>query len=329
MKGIFASLVVVLVMISAMLYGLYDTGRSRADGQEPAGKPAYHVQLVTQSTNEHFWTTFKKGASDAGKKLNVYVEFVDVAQNNEDTSVKTLEKALLSNVDGIALQAEDIEKTSALASEARQKKIAMLTFENDHFFIPEVPTVGSSSYDIGFREGEMGVKACGGKGNAAIIVNGSGSKESSQYKNLKLQGMMDVFSKNKGIQVQKIYALDSGMFETEKLMSTILTQDPKINLILCTDERSTPGIAQVLVDENRVGDVSVVGYGAMPQTLNYIGRGVIYGSVCPDAYHIGYDCVQQLNSILKGNHVSDSLNTDLFSIDASNVGRYQVTDDEN
>ena len=327
MKGIYISLTAVLAAILVMMYGLYGAARNENGGEQAAEVPRYHVQIVTKNADEHFWTTFKTGATDAGRELNVYVEFVNVAQNSLDTSIRTLEKAIYSKVDGIALQAQDVDKTSRLVKEAQEQHMAVLTFENDRFFLPDVPTVGSNSYDIGFQEGERGGRACGGAGRAAIIVNGSGS-ESTQYKNLKLQGMLDAFSKHGGIQVQETYALDSGMFETEKLMSTILTQSPKVNLILCTDERSTPGIAQVLVDQNSVGDVAVVGYGAMPQTLSYIERGVIYGSVCPDAYHIGYDCVQQLAAMLDGAQVSDSLNTDLFSIDSSNVGRYRVSSNE-
>lgn len=328
MKGIFASLLAALVVIGVMLCSLYFTGNV-PDTKDTSRTPRYHVQIITQNTNAHFWTTFKKGASEAGKKLNVYVEFVDVSQNNIDTSAKTLEKAIFSKVNGIAFQAEDVEKTSSLIQLAQQNKMAVLTFENDHYLIPNIPTVGSNSYQIGYQEGQMGIQACGGKGCVAIIVNGAGSQESSQYKNLKLQGIMDALSKSKGIQIQEVYTLNSGMFETEKLMGTILSKEPKVNLILCTDERSTPGIAQVLVDSNRVGDVSVVGYGAMSQTLNYIKRGVIYGSISPDAYTIGYDCVQQLTNVLDGSNVSNSLNTDLFSINEQNVDRYQVTENEN
>lgn len=328
MKGIYISLTAVLAAILVMMVSLYGAGQTGAEGGRPEQVPRYHVQIVTKNADEHFWTTFKTGAVDAGKAMNVYVEFVDVAQDSLDSSLRALEKAIYSGVDGVAFQAQDVEKTGALVKKARDREMAVLTFENDRNYLTDIPTVGSSSYDIGFQEGEMGVRACGGQGRAAIILNGNGGGESGQNKNLKLQGMMDAFSKNSGIQVQEIYSLDSGMFETEKLMSTILTKKPKIDLILCTDERSTPGIAQVLVDENSVGEVAVVGYGAMPQTLSYIDRGVIYGSICPDAYHIGYDCVQQLAALLDGNRISDSVNTDLFSIDSSNVGRYRVSGDE-
>jgi ribose transport system substrate-binding protein len=324
MKGIFASLAVALVITVALFYNLYGTVNHAATENQTAKQPKYHIQVITQNTDEHFWTMFKKGAAAAGANLNTYVEFVDVAQKDVDTSVQTVEKAIYSKVDGIALQAQDITKTSAILKIAKTNKIATLTFENESGYIPDVPTVGSNLYDIGLKEGELGVEVCKGKGNVVLIVNGTGN-QGSQYKNLKLQGIMDVFSKHTGISVQAVYTLSAGMFETEKLMSKILAQNPKIDLIVCTDERNTPSVAQVIVDANRVGDISIVGYGAMPQTLKYIGgRGVIYGTVCPDAYNIGYDTVAQLHAVLDGKQVSESLNTELFSISKTNVDKFMV-----
>lgn len=328
MKRIFASLVVALVIIAALFYDLYGTVNDGTVENEAGKQPKYHIQVITQNSDEHFWTMFKKGASAAGAELNTYVEFVDVTQKDVDSSVQAVEKAIYSSVDGIALQGQDIAKTSAVLEIAKSKNIAAITFENELSYIPDVPTVGSNLYDIGQKEGELGVQACKGKGNAVLIVNGAGS-QSSQFKSLKLQGIMDVFSKHAGISVQAVYTLSAGMFETEKLMSKILAQNPKIDLIVCTDERNTPSIAQIIVDADRVGDVSIVGYGAMPQTLKYIGgRGVIYGTVCPDAYNIGYDTVSQLYAILNGNQVSESLNTELFPINKTNVDQFMVKTNE-
>lgn len=328
MKGIYFSLAAVLTAILVMICGLLITGRTDAGDSQKEQIPRYHIQVITKNASEHFWTTFKSGAANAGKQANVYVEFVNIAADSLNSSLIALEKAVYSGVDGIAFQAQDVEKTEALVKKAQDKKIALLTYENDQNYLTDVPTVGSNSYDIGFREGKMGIRACGGKGRVAIILNGNVSGAKGQNKNLKLQGMIDAFSNYSTVKVQEIYSLGSGMFKTEKLMSVILAKQPKIDLVLCTDERSTPGIAQVLVDENKVGVVSIVGYGAMPQTLNYIERGVIYGSICPDAYHIGYNCVKQLVTILDGERISDSINTDLFSIDLSNVEQYQVIDNE-
>lgn len=327
MKGILAALVAALVTIGILFYGLYGTSNSGGTEKAEQTHPKYHVQVITQNSDEHFWTMFKKGASAAGTALNTYVEFVDIAQKDTDTSVQAVEKAIFSKVDGVALQAQDITKTSAVLETAKKNKIAAVTFENELGDIPDVPIVSSNSYAIGQKEGEMGVEVCNGNANVAVIVNGA-QQQNSQYKNLKLQGILHAFSAYSGMKVQNVYSLNSGMFEIEKLMNTILAQNPKLNLIICTDERSTPGVVQMLVDTNKLENISVVGYGAMPQTLKYIKSGVIYGAVCPDAYQIGYQTVAQLCALLDKKQVTESLNTELITIDRFNADKYMVKSDE-
>lgn len=329
MKGIFASLAAALVIIAVLFYGLYSTAGDAEKEKITKLQPKYHIQIVTQKTDEHFWTMFKKGASSAGTKLDTYVEFVDIAQKDTESSVQAIEKAVASNVDGIALQAQDITKTSAALQIAKKNNISAITFENELGDIQDIPNVGSNSYAIGQKEGQMGVESCKYKGNIAVIVNGSNEKETSsgqknQYKSLKLQGIAAAVSKYPQMKISDVYTLNSGMFETEKLMNTILTKNPKVKLIICTDERSTPSVAQAIVDSNQVGDISIIGYGAMPQTLNYIEHGVIYGAICPDAYQIGYQTVSQLYDILDKKQITDSLNTELFSITKTNVSGFMV-----
>lgn len=61
----------------------------------------------------------------------------------------------------------------------------------------------------------------------------------------------------------------------------------------------------------------------MPQTLDYINRDVIYGTVYPNSYDIGYNTVKQLTQLFKGKQISDFISTELYTIDAKNVKDYK------
>jgi ribose transport system substrate-binding protein len=113
------------------------------------------------------------------------------------------------------------------------------------------------------------------------------------------------------------------MFEEEKVASEIIEKADKPDLIICLDEGCTPGIAQILVDNNMVGDIKLVGYGVDDKTLDYIDHGVIYATICPDAEEIGYLTVKQMVQALKGEQISDAESAGLYTIDKSNVKQYQ------
>lgn len=323
MKYFFAALSVVFVLLFAMVGYTYYLGLGSSEEEAAPGEPRAHVQMITQSSDQHFWRTFKRGAKDAGKEENVYVEFADVSAKDPDRIAEAAEQAVYAAVDGLALQAADEERTAGVLLQAEQAKISVLTFESDPFPVTDVPTVGSNSYDAGYSLGQMAVRACDGTATVAILVESASESPPSASRSLKLQGILDAISDAPKMEVAQIYPVDVDSFEVEKRTNRILTERPEVNLILCTGETSTPGVAQVLVDTNRVGDICIVGYGAMPQTLDYIERGVIYGSVCPDAYQIGYQSVKQLCNLLDGRSVSDTCNTGMYTVTVDKLAEFR------
>lgn len=311
-----------------MLGNLFITINQTNVEQLPGNSPEYHIQIITQNTDEHFWTLFQEGALNASKDLNLYVEFVPIAPRNVDVLVETVQKAIYSKIDGIALQPADYIGTQEVTKKALDAGIPVINYENDKYLIPELAVVGSNSYDIGYTAGKMVSPATNGDANIAVILDEGSKQGDSEYKNMKVQGIIDAIAAYGRVNISEIYTLDAGMFEAERLTNTILTEKKDINVIICTDEKSTPAVAQVLVDSNKVGDVKVIGYGTMSQTLNYIRKGVIYGTVSPNAYEIGYQTVEQLYESIKGEAVSDSIYTELFTIDNSNVDQYNTESKE-
>ncbi|ROR31897.1 monosaccharide ABC transporter substrate-binding protein (CUT2 family) [Mobilisporobacter senegalensis] len=328
MRGIFAILSAMLLTLLLMLGNLFITINQTNVEQLPGNSPEYHIQIITQNTDEHFWTLFQEGALNASKDLNLYVEFVPIAPRNVDVLVETVQKAIYSKIDGIALQPADYIGTQEVTKKALDAGIPVINYENDKYLIPELAVVGSNSYDIGYTAGKMVSPATNGDANIAVILDEGSKQGDSEYKNMKVQGIIDAIAAYGRVNISEIYTLDAGMFEAERLTNTILTEKKDINVIICTDEKSTPAVAQVLVDSNKVGDVKVIGYGTMSQTLNYIRKGVIYGTVSPNAYEIGYQTVEQLYESIKGEAVSDSIYTELFTIDNSNVDQYNTESKE-
>jgi ribose transport system substrate-binding protein len=236
-----------------------------------------------------------------------------------------------SGVDGIALQAADSEQTSLMLEDAKDHGIAVLTYENDNYQVQNTPMVGTNSYSLGSLAGDMAVKATNGHANVAVIINNEGDQGDLQYKNMLIQGLLDATSiySIKIDAKESIYTINANMFEAEKITSSIIRNLDKFDVIICFDESSTPGIAQTLVDNNLVGDIQIIGYGITPQTLDYIERGVIYGTVCPNAREIGYNAVKQLVESLNGEQISDSVSTELYTIDKSNAEQFSKEFEQN
>lgn len=324
MKYIYAALVLVVILFVAMIGNLFGYFIDRTDEPVPQDEPLYHFVIITRDNNDPFWTRFKNGALKAGAEKNIFVEFVDISHKDAALTVNVIDRAILSGVDGIAFQPYDVEQSLDAVRKASDAGIAAITFENDVFYIPNVPTVGSNSYEIGFAAGEMAVAASDGNAKIAVLVNDPGADDSKQYNNIKLQGLLDAISKYPRMSVEQLYTLDTRMFEVDKLTMTILTEHPEIDLIICNDGENTPGVAQVVIDSGKVGKVNIIGYGAMPKTIEYIEDGVMYGTITADSYEIGYNTVIQLAEMCDGKQVNEFHNTNIYSFTSKNIKEYKV-----
>lgn len=311
-----------LLILLVMFGGLLIREDKNSETVSKAKDAKYHLQILVQNTDEYFWQYFKDGARNASDEMNVYTEFVPIDQKDGEVVKDAVEKGIYGGVSGIALKPADALGTREIAKEAKAKGIPLLIYENDSYNISDVPIVGSNSYTIGTMAGTMGATAIGNGKKAVIIMNEAGEEGDISYRNLSIQGIAEAFSLKGNIEIEEIYTLKQNMFEAEKVTYSIISKHKDVNLIICLDEKSTPGVAQVLVDNNLVGDIKLVGYGSMPLTLDYVERGVIYGTVCPNAYEIGYYTVKQLAQELKGVQISDYKSTQLYTIDASNVADY-------
>ena len=325
LKAIYGVLIGMLLILIMMFGGLLLNSDKKEKEEIVVKNPKYHIQLIIQNTNENFWTSFKEGAKTAEEELGVYIEFVTLEQMNAENLREAVEMGVNAGVDGIALQAADSVQTQLIIGNAKEQKVVVLTYENNNYIVPETPMVGTNSYNLGSYAGNMAVEATEGKADVAVIINSAGNQGDVEYKNLIIQGILDSFSpySTMNISDENIYTIDADIFEAEEVASKIIEKENLPDLIICMDEKCTPGIAQILVDNNMVGDIKLVGYGITAQTLSYIEHGVIYGTVCPDANEIGYDTVKQMVQALSGEQISDSISTGLFTIDKSNVKQYK------
>jgi len=155
MKYTYSALILVLILLVGMLINIF-TGYDNEKGAPVIRKdPAYHFMIVTRDNNDPFWPRFKEGASAAGLEKNIFVEFIDIPHKDPALIDRAVDRAILSQVDGIAFQPYDVEMSSKAADKSMEAGIPVIIYENDVYYIPDVPTVGSNSYEIGYTAGEM------------------------------------------------------------------------------------------------------------------------------------------------------------------------------
>lgn len=316
-KNIIIVLIILIGVTSLLLYWL--------QGEELnvfMTKPQYHFYVIAQNSVDPFWREVKQGIEDAAKQHNVVVEFNAPRFNNPQEELKYLDIAVISNVDGIITHVSSGFDFTKLINRAYRNGIPVVTIENDDKGSNRSAFIGTNSFLLGKEAAELMIEATGGKANIAIIAS-SDFEPDVISQNIKINGFLTTIKEYPDMHVKQIYTSKMGILSAEEITQDIVNNRPDINAILTMNTVDTLGSAQLIVDHNEVGNITLIGYGDTKNILRYIEKRVIYGTVMSDPYKMGFESLKALIDIKEGNSVSTFIDTGVKVITQENFYEYE------
>ncbi len=319
-------LILFALMITALIYYgfknvLADTGQDTGT-IIPDKQPDYHFAVICQDVDDPFWLSIIKGAKQAAGEFNVAVEFNGPRSFNVEDELKYLNIAIASKVDGIASHVPDETQAGELINKAISRNIPVVTVQTDAKDSNRISFIGANMYDFGVQQGKMLVTATEGVSNSVVLVN-SVQNGNTTMQNLMISGIKDAIKQYPRIKIQTVQTEDEEFLGVEDKVKDILENHPDVGTIICTTERDTISVAQLLVDLNKVG-CNLIGYGESPAVLRYIVNGVIYGTVTGNPEKMGYDAIKALVDIKKNGRISAYFPVDLHIVTRENVANYMT-----
>lgn len=287
--------------------------------KESARKPDYHFVMIAQNTEDSFWQSVKEGCFDAAQTFNAAVEFNAPRFTNLDEQVQFLKIAIASRVGGIITHVLDEEVFTPLIDEATQAGIPVITIETDAKNSQRKAFVGTNTYNLGSESGKLVLESSGVEAKIAIILNNYVDGSENVPENLRVAGLKDALKVAPMAKVITIQSSSKGLFSAEEVTRKILYEYPEVDTIICTNAKDTISVAQIIVDLNKVGQISIIGYDDASEILRYIEKGVIYGTVVANPYKIGYESIQSLIELKKNNMTSSYVDTGAKVITAKNL----------
>lgn len=284
--------------------------------------PQYHFYMILQNSVDPFWQDVRRGAQDAAKALNVAIEFRAPQFNNSEEEQKYIDIATLSRVDGIITPAVNNPDFIKLINQATAQGIPVITIENDAKDSQRQAFIGSNSFMLGAEAGKLLNDAVQGKARVAVIMSSELEKD-ALTQNMIMNGFSSTLKDTPGIEVVKVYTPKMEILSTEEITQAVLRQGD-INAVVCLDAINTVGVAQSIVDFNRVGKITVIGYGITPEIKNYIEKGVIYGTVVGNPYTIGYNGVKSMLEVKQNRTTSSVTDTGVQIVDKADMKSYEM-----
>ena len=250
--------------------------------------------------NNPFWIPVKQGALKAAEELkpyNVTVDWINAGENHTgEVFGPAIEAAIAQKYDAIATIAGDagvapfIDKAVAAGIPVATFNSETATKNGRAFF------VGADLYSQGQAAGAAMAKAIGGKGKVAIIT-GLLSVEAHE---LRRKGLIDYLAKNNPDitivgTVENNDKSDVALTEANDFMSA----NPDLAGIYVT-AGGPFGAAQAVEKAGKTGKIHIISYDFVDETMQFVQKGVIDGTIGQDPFAQGHDPAVRLFNMIVG-----------------------------
>jgi len=306
----------------------FDSTAVPADGgavKPVAGKAAKPMKIaVLGLENNPFWIPVKEGALKAAQELaplNVTVDWINAgAQHTTDVFSKAIEASMSMKYDAIVTIAGD-SGVVPFINRAVDAGIPVATFNSETatknkraFF------VGADLYKQGEAAGKNMVELLNGKGKVAIIT-GLFAVEAHE---LRRKGFEDYVAKNaKGIAIVDRVENQDKADIAYKQANDFMTANADLAAIYIT-AGGPFGAAKAVEEAGKAGKVKIISYDFVDETMEYVKKGVISGTIGQDPFAQGHDPAIRLYNYLVGGVAPEAgrLLTKADFVTKANVAKY-------
>ncbi len=341
--------IAITMIIGAILGGFYRAGFAEEMEKETYDK---YYMMITEDNTSSIWNSIYEGAREHAMEENTYVDWLGEDLQTGYSVEEMMQIAIASGVDGIIVTANEDEELVKLIDEAAAADIPVVTLYGDSPNSKRCSFVGVGSYNLGREYGRQALQIMeekmqenGGKEAAeeqqpaigtddrpariTVLVN---AYAQDLDQNILCSGIQETIEQEKQENTQVELTLlpvdDTNAFSVEESIRDIFMEREIPDIIICLNELNTTCVYQAVVDYNRVGEVSILGYYDSDTIINAIDRNVIYATVSIDTRQMGKFCIDALQEYHELGYTSQYFTTDITLIDKNNVKQYLQKEEE-
>ena len=252
------------------------------------------VAFIANNVSD-FWTIAQRGCEKADQELeDVDVEF---KLNNEGGAAgqkHILDDLVAKGIDGIAISPVDpASQTQALNDVAKQTLV--LTQDSDAPQSNRACYLGTDNRAAGRQAGELIKEALPNGGKIMVFVG----KKDAQNAKERYEGIQEALQGTK-IEIVDVRTDDTDLVRAKANVADTLVTRPDVTCLVGLWSYNGPAILGAVKEAGKIGQVKIVCFDENEKTLGGIKDGGIYATVVQQPYEFGYQSVQLMAKVLRG-----------------------------
>ncbi len=256
-------------------------------------KGHYSALLIGNESN--FNAALKEGMMQEASKMEIALEFHMV--NDVDQATEIIKMLVRAGVDGIITQGINNPSFLTALKSVTQDKIPLVLLYTDLSTAERDAFVGVNPFEMGNAVANLLVSAEPDDGKIVFISQSASEVSENPASKMHVLGFLDGLEGYINPENVIMKTSQPTLLSAEGLVSELFIQNQDISAVVCTNETDTIGVAQVVIDLNRVGKTTIIGTGFTEEIAEYIDKGIVYGTVFRNPIGMGTNVISTLTDL--------------------------------
>ncbi|MEZ3433835.1 MAG: autoinducer 2 ABC transporter substrate-binding protein [Lachnospiraceae bacterium] len=307
------SLLITLIMVLSL--AACNNSGGGDEGEEKSSEPAeseeskgsddqYEIAVVVKVVGIDYFSVFEDGVKKFAEDHNVNAYVTGPSTADAAEQVNIIEDLINSGVDAICVVPNDATVLESVLQSAQDKGIVVVTTES--------PDQVGADYDVemiindAFAElvAEDAAKSCGGSGEYALFVGSLTVPLHNAWADHVEEYLADKYPDMK-LCTDRIACGEDSALARETTLDLLKTYSD-LNCFICFGSQGPIGAAEALTEQNRIGEVTVVGNIIPSEGSTYLESGAITTGYLWNPADSGYASCYIAQHLLDGKEIDES-----------------------
>ncbi len=248
--------------------------------------------LLTVNTQIPYWQTAGAGFAKAAAELGVQGAVAGPGSYDPKAEQQEFRRVAQSKPAGILVSPADPDLMRPDIDAAIAAGIPVITVDADASASKRLSFIGTDNYEAGRMGGEIVSRSLQGRGNVLIFTMPGQTNLNERYR-----GYMEILAAYPHITMLPVVDIKGdpqiAFDETQKI---IANGKSRVDAFVCLDALGGKGVAKAL-SEGHVSGKTVIAMDSDPETLEWIRKGYIQGTIAQRPFTMGFVGLKMLEDL--------------------------------
>ena len=308
-KNILIIFLFLILLISPFLFGIVNL--STKGEVEPK-----QISLILKTQSGDYWRNVRMGAEVAAKEFNVKVDITSSSGETDiDGQVALVKAAIERKIDTLILAPNDYNKLVDVSEKVISNEIPVLVIDSKLNSNKISSYITTDNVKAGEIAGKKLISLSNEKSRIAIINYVEGESNNKERE----KGLLSIISKNPKMNVVYMDYVASDSKSASVLTKKLVLGDDKVNTIIALNYISSIGVAEAIDEMGLAGKVNVITFDNTPEEIEFLEKGVIQATVTQSPFGMGYLAVKYAVLNLQNKKIPRYVDTGVVVIDRANM----------